>query len=347
VIAASWLLMTGMVAVAAAPQPQGSIGGVVLNATRGNVPVPQADVVLRIRAEGQLALFRETKSDAEGRFFFPHLPVGNDYPYLPGANRDGIHYPGPAMLLTAERPHAIVELTVSDAVAEPCPLVIRRQRVSLHSEPGVLTVDESLLIDNPSTGCYVGSAGPGNTPPVTLRLAIPADFVRITFADDFFGPRFSLVNGQLVTGVPWTPGRRELKFSYVLRNNQRAYAWERSLDLPCEDLRVQVQADNPDEIVCNLPKSLAKAEGLVAFQSAAAVLPAGRPIRVQLGQFPVPWTDYARWLSPLVLLGVVAVAGYFLFCRPTEDVRSRSAPLASADACRDSRATAERRNKAA
>jgi hypothetical protein len=339
--------MIGAAAAGAAARPQGSIGGVVLNATRGNAPVPQADVVLRIRAEGQLALFRETKSDAEGRFFFAHLPVGSAYPYLPGANRDGIHYPGPAMLLTAERPHAIVELTVSDAVAEPCPLVIRRQRVSLHPEPGVLRVDESLLVDNPSTGCYVGAAGPGHAPPVTLRLAIPADFVRITFGDDFFGPRFSLVDGKLVTSVPWTPGRRELKFSYVLRNNQRSCVWERSLDLPCDDLRVEVQADNPNEIVCNLPKSLARSEGQVAFQSAAATLPAGQPIRVQLGQLPVPWADYARWLSPLVLLGVVALASYFLFCRPTEDLRSLPAPIASADACRESPAAAERRNKAA
>jgi hypothetical protein len=338
--------MTCVAAAGAAPQPHGSIGGVVLNATRGNAPVPHADVVLRLRAAGQLALFRETKSDAEGRFFFAHLPVGGDFHYLPGANRDGVHYPGPALRLTAEHPHAIVELAVSDAVTDPCPLIIRRQRISLYPEPGALRVDESLVIDNPSTSCYVGAAGPGNAPPVTLRLAIPADFSRVTFGDDFFGPRFSLLDGKLVTSIPWTPGRRQLKFSYVLRNDQRVRVWERSLDLPCEDLRVEVHAENPEQIVCNLPKSLAKAEGLAAFQSAAATLPAGEPIRVQLGRLPVPWTDYARWLSPLVLLGLVAVAGYFMLRRPKRGARLSSTP-SLAEQGREPPAAAQRQRKAA
>jgi hypothetical protein len=315
-MAAQWLLMTCIAAAGQAPQPHGSIGGVVLNATRGGTPVPQADVALRIRAGGQLALLRETKSDAEGRFFFPHLPVGRDFRYLPGATRDGVHYPGPAIVLTTQHSHAIVELTVNDAVAGPCPLIIRRQRVSLYPEPGLLRVEESLLIDNPSASCYVGVTTSDNAAPVTLRLGIPADFSTITFNDDFFGRRFSLVGGKLVTGIPWTPGSRELKFTYVLRNSQRSSAWERSLDLPCEDLRVEVHTETPDEIGCSLPKSVTKAAGIVSFQSAAAALPAGQPIRVQLGRLPVPWTDYARWLSPLVLLGLVAMAGYFMLKRP-------------------------------
>jgi len=247
-MAAQWLLMTCIAAAGQAPQPHGSIGGVVLNATRGGTPVPQADVALRIRAGGQLALLRETKSDAEGRFFFPHLPVGRDFRYLPGATRDGVHYPGPAIVLTTQHSHAIVELTVNDAVAGPCPLIIRRQRVSLYPEPGLLRVEESLLIDNPSASCYVGVTTSDNAAPVTLRLGIPADFSTITFNDDFFGRRFSLVGGKLVTGIPWTPGSRELKFTYVLRNSQRSSAWERSLDLPCEDLRVEVHTETPDEI---------------------------------------------------------------------------------------------------
>ncbi len=342
------LLLTCIVATGQAPQRHGSIGGVVLNATRGKTPVPHTDVVLRIQAEGQLALFRETKSDAVGRFFFPHLPVGSAFRYLPGANHDGVHYPGPAMVLTTQHPHAIVELTVSDAVAEPCPLIIRRQRVSLHPGPGVLRVVESLLIDNPSSSCYVGRATPDNAEPVTLRLAIPADFSTVTFNDDFFGRRFSLVDGKLVTSIPWTPGPRELKFSYVLRNNERSYAWERWLDLPCEDLRVEVQAENPEEIVCNLPKSFTKAAGIVAFQSAAAALPAGQRIRVQLGRLPVPWTDYARWLSPLVLLGLVAAVGYFMLRRQTQGVPQLSTKTASAEQRgRDRQAAAHRGDKAA
>ena len=140
-------------------------------------------------------------------------------------------------------------------MAEPCPLIIRRQRISLYPEPGLLRVVESLLIDNPSSCCYVGAAIADNTAPVTLRLAIPETFTTVTFDEEFFGRRFSLRSGMLGTGIPWTPGSRELKFSYVLPNNLRSYVWQRLLDVPCEDLRVEVHGETPDEVACNLPAS--------------------------------------------------------------------------------------------
>ncbi len=318
----SFLTVCSILCIAAsgqAPEQYGSIGGAVRNASRGDTPVAHADVMLRIQAEGQWAPFRETKSDADGRFFFPHLPLGMTYRYLPGANRDGVHYPGPAMRLTTRNPHAIVALTVRDAVAEPCPLIVRRQRVSVHPEPGLLRVAESMLIENPSSTSYVGQPARPGGEPITLQLGIPADFAAVTFAEEFFGRRFAIVAGKLATGIPWTPGQRELKFSYVLRSDQRLRAWERRLDLPCEDFAVEVHAENPAEISCTLPKSAAKAGRVVAFWSAGQTLPAGQRIRVQFGRLPLPWSDYARWLSPVALLAMVSLAGYLMVRRQRAD----------------------------
>ena len=63
-----------------------------------------------------------------------------------------------------------------------------------------------MLIDNPSAACYVGQAAGEGAEPVTLRLAIPAGFERVTFTSEFFGRRFSLVGGKLVTGVSLAAG---------------------------------------------------------------------------------------------------------------------------------------------
>ena len=110
----------------------------------------------------------------------------------------------------------------------------------------MLRVTESMLIDNPGTACYVGQAAGEDAAPVTLQLAIPANFAQVTFAGEFFGRRFSLTGGKLVTGVPWPPGQRELRFSYVLANAERHRVWQRPLDLPSSGVRVSVRTGRPD-----------------------------------------------------------------------------------------------------
>ena len=138
--------------------------------------LPGAEVVLRAKVDGQLLPVAETAADAQGRFRFEQLPADGDCVYLPGANRDGIHYPGPSVRLSSLRRRAEVTLAVHDAVTFPNPLVVRRHTITLCPEPGVLRVTESMLIDNPSAACYVGQAAGEDVEPVTLQLAIPADF---------------------------------------------------------------------------------------------------------------------------------------------------------------------------
>ena len=232
------LLLLGASILAADPPPgDGMITGGVVRAADQS-PVAGAEVILRARVGDQLVPVAETTADAQGRFRFEHLTADGKNLYLPGANRDGIHYPGPNVRLTSLEPQAEVTLAVHDAVAFPNPLVVRRHEIILSPQPGVLEVTESMLIDNPSSACYVGQAGGQDAEPVTLQLAIPAAFQRVTFVGEFFGRRFSLVGGKLVTSVPWPPGQRELKFSYWLPNTGRHYVWQRPLGLPTEQVRV-------------------------------------------------------------------------------------------------------------
>ena len=231
------VLLAGSVLEANPPRLEGVIEGVVVRAA-DHRPVSGAEVVLRAKVDGQLLPVAETVADAQGRFRFGRLPADGEQVYLPGDNRDGVHYPGPSVRLSSLRPTG-----GSDAGR------LRRRQVSQSAggapthdraepEPGVLRVTESMLIDNPGAACYVGQAAGEDVEPVTLQLAIPADFAQVTFASEFFGRRFSLIGGKLVTGVPWPPGQRELTFSYVLTNAQRHCVWRRPLDLPSTEVRV-------------------------------------------------------------------------------------------------------------
>jgi len=112
----------------------------------------------------------------------------------------------------------------------------------------------------------------------------------------------------LVTDIPWTPGQRELAFTYVLPNEDRNRVWQRPLDLPCDDLRIEIHTDNPDDVVCNLPRDSSQINGSVRFASSGKTLPAGHLVSLQLERLPISWATYGRWLALVLLVGLVAAA---------------------------------------
>jgi len=291
----------------------GTISGTVVNASCGNTPVGGAAVVLRAEIKSESLICGETVTDDEGRFVFYDLPQGEQYSYLPGANRDGVHFPGPRVQLTAQNPRANVDLKVCDCVSAPSPLVIRRQDVSLRFQSGALSVTESIIVDNPTQRCYVGATSQDGGDPVTLQLAIPSNFERTTFQKEFFGRRFILLGDKLVTSIPWPPGQRELKFTYVLPIEQGILIWQRPLDLPCEQLRVSIQPVKAEDVTCNLgAASLETADELV-YQSRGEILPKGRVIRVESGRLSVPFMTYARWLAVALLVVLFFIGGSLTF----------------------------------
>jgi hypothetical protein len=299
------LLLMVSVLAAGPLDGDGVIEGVVVRAP-DQTPVSAAEVVLRAKVDGQLLTVAETTADAEGKFRFEHLRADGDCVYLPGANRDGIHYPGPSVQLSSLRRQANVSLAVHDAVAFPNPLLVRRHEITPSPQADALQVTESMLIDNPSGACYVGQSAGADAEPVTLQLAIPANFERVTFASEFFGRRFAMIGGHLRTGIPWPPGQRELKFSYWLPNSQRHYQWQRTLDLPSDAVRVSVRGDAP-QVTCNLNRAPRQKDGEIAFEANERTLSVGYPLRVELGRMPVSAMAYAPWVA-LATLAVLIFA---------------------------------------
>ncbi|MFH1918791.1 MAG: carboxypeptidase-like regulatory domain-containing protein [Planctomycetota bacterium] len=306
-----------------AARAEGSISGTVVNGSRGYAPAAGAEVVLRVKVDGQFVIAAETVADGEGRFRIAPLPVNTDLEYLPGANRDGVHHPGDRVRLTWLRPHADVRITTYDAVEGPNPLVARRHDIVVRPEPGALKVTETITIDNPTSTCYVGKPAGEGTEPVTLELAIPPDFDRTTFHKEFFGRRFLLAGEKLATGVPWPPGEKELTFTYLLRSEERHRLWRRPLDLPTDHVRLFVVTDEPGEVVCSLgPGSdQGRGEGELLFESDGKTFPAGHVLRLELGRLPVPWMAYGRWLALVVLAGLVAGIGLMTLRRKSVQAR--------------------------
>lgn len=281
----------------------GSIHGVVENASQDRVPLAGAEIVLRVKVDGEFIIAAEGVADRDGRFLFEDIPADPDYIYLVGANHNGVHYPGPRVKLDHQLPHARIVIPVHDTLAAENPLVVRQHHISIRSEPGVLRVSERLLIENPTSLTYIGSTTGSADQLVTASLSIPSDFRRATFDQEFFGRHFKVIDGRLETDIPWTPGKRELSLTYVLPDADRERIWQRTLDLPCDELRIEVHTDSPAEIDCQPALASTRKSRSVIFESRDGGLPHGHQIRIELQRVPLSLATHGRWIALATLLG--------------------------------------------
>jgi hypothetical protein len=300
------LLLAALIVPGAVPDLHGEITGRVVDGAAAHRPLAGFQVVLCVEVEGQPVPVETTISAADGRFRFAELPVGDDFVYLPGANRNAVHYPGPRLRLDAQNPRAQVELIAYDTVAAPCPLMVREHRVQVRTANGCLQVSESLVVVNPGNRTYIGESL-GGMPPATLRLSIPDDFEKVTFQKEFFGRQFMVLDGRLLTSLPWPPGERTLEFTYLLPVEQSHRLLRRRLDLPTSLLTVTID-DQTRCHACNLPPQTSQPPGEKSFVSRGQTLAAGYVLELELGELPVPIMAYAKWVALLVLGGLIAAS---------------------------------------
>jgi hypothetical protein len=230
---------------------------------------------------------------------------------LPGANYKGIHYPG--MRVRLDNPKSIADQTivVYEAITQPSPLVATRHDLQLRAEAEVLVVSESIIIANRTSHSYIGTEAED---PVTLRLAVPAEFEKVTFDKEFFGRQFRVNDGRLETGIPWPPGVRELRFTYRLPMNGGMWRLQRPLDLPCESVRVSVGRNQTPIIKCNLPGVPKPNSDEAVFEGKGSFL-AGHVVEVEFENMPMSWDIVARWAALGTLATLVVTGAWLTFCK--------------------------------
>jgi hypothetical protein len=315
------LAVLGLGAGFGPPEAQ-QIEGVVVNGSQGQAPVAGAEVLLRGGEDGALVPLARTTADANGCFRFVDLPVEPGLVYRPGANRQGVHYPGPRLLARVGAGDRVT-ITVYDTVAAPSPLVADRHDLDIEVKPAVLTVTETLVVRNPTLTTYVGQPGAGPFT-ATLALSIPDGFERVTFADAFHGRQFHIVEKHVVTDIPWTPGSRELRFTYSLVRNEGRHTFVRLLDLPTAQVRVRVRGEEASRVVCDLPRVDSPRGDSVEFRSTPAGLEPGHRLTVESGAASTPWIVSARWIA-LLLFGALVLGTLIVLVRPAR-IRGQGRP---------------------
>lgn len=295
-------LLAALIACGQTENYPGRIDGIVVDGSANQKPLAGIEVVLCVRTGDQTIPVESTTSDAYGRFRFTDLPCDEELSYLPGANRQEIHYPGPRIHLTDIQPHAEVQLVAYDTVSSESPLVVRRHEVNIRTEGTLVYVSEVMTVENPSTCTYVGESF-NDMPPVTFRLSIPTDFEKVTFERESVARQFMVLDDRVLTSMPWTPGERTLRFSYGLPIEERHRVLRRKLDLPTSELIVTVDAGTTCQS-CNLAATSASNQQLAFASPPGKRLPAGHVLELKLGELPVPLMTYAKW-GALLLLAVL------------------------------------------
>jgi hypothetical protein len=283
--------------------------GTVRDGTHGGIPVAGVEVILRGELDGERLALGKTVSDSNGHFAFYDLPNHPGLVFVPGANRGGVHYPGPRLRFLDIAAPSPLNLTVFDAVQSPSPLVAEQYDLEMAVKSGVVEITETILIDNPTRTTFVGqSNGMFST---TLSLSIPDGFERVTFADEFHGRRFQIIDGRVVTDIPWTPGKRQLKYSYKLPIEESSGAIQRALDLPCKQIRVRIMGMNDKRVECNLPVGPILDGESQRFESSTPILDAGFQLQLRFQGAPIPGRLHARWYAVLLLAALVASTIWF------------------------------------
>lgn len=278
----------------------GTIEGVVLDGSHADVPLAGAEVVLLAGQGRDLLPVSKATADEQGRFVFSDLPVDRHLTYLCGANRGGVHYPGPRVNLTPAKTAVRIELKAYAAIEHPSPLTVESHKIDIQMLTGALEVIETMRLANNSGFAYVGDSTSGESPE-TFHLSIPKGFERVTFAKEFHGRRFNIKDGKVVTDIPWPPGERTLEFRYRLPIEEDA-AFTRKLDLPTSQVFLRVSGENCSAVSANLVTKL-QTELEATFVSDGN-LPAGQIVQLQLTRRPVPWNTYGRWGSVGVLVAL-------------------------------------------
>jgi hypothetical protein len=263
----TWLVALIACAAGASPHDGLSIRGIVVNASLGDAPVPDTPVVLRAEHQGTMMIVAESRTDNFGEFQFTGLPATDKFVFLPGANYRDIHYPGTRIRPSdcGQADHQTIR--VYEPIEEPNPLRAAQHQISIRAEAGVLVVTETLIIANRTLRTYVGKAQADQTHAPTLGLSIPAEFAKVTFDKEFFGRQFKVVTGRLETQIPWTPGDRELRFTYRLPFESRYFEFRRRLDLRTDQLRIEVARSEVGDVSSALPVVVDPNSGAAVFEA--------------------------------------------------------------------------------
>ncbi len=306
----------------------GTVLGQVFNATEGGGNVSQLVVTLNAyQGNNQLAPTTATTDD-QGVFEFTGLATGAEYVYQLSLVYQEAEYDFDWFSFEEGEIDKIVNLDVYDSTSDDQSIWISLSHVIIEAEPGSLLVTEVYLFVNDGNTTYVGSGEVGTGTKETLQFSLPKQATSLEVGGELMECCITATESGFADSMIFTPGFKEIWFSYMLNYTSESYNLPLTLLYPVETIYLMVQEQVEVRYDQLTPAGLSSLEGEQFTQYMGQDLERDTTLDIGLSGLMPPGNGGPPWsiIIPSVLALGLGV-GFVVWMRN----RSRYAALPEGD----------------
>ena len=306
----------------------GTISGTVTNHTGSPRPLAGHPVRLTAYVNGAEQDWKETITDARGRFSFA-APVDPQRTYVAWLHyKDGEYTSAPVIIKTAGQ-RASVTLRVWEPTSDAGVLRVNVHHIIVEPGEGAVQVAELLVVVNSSNRTYLGAdvgGGSDGTRRRSLRFSLPDGARDVQLMDGLYERAVTVNADELSDSVGVKPGTREIAYSYTVPITGRAMALGRRVDYPTERLEVFGRAGATLTVTPLARQDDVKTDQGTYARYSGGPVEAGTIVKVGLTSLPVR-RPTARYAALAVFVGLITAAVVYPLLRrsriPGNPTRSR------------------------
>jgi len=295
----------------------GLIAGQVANGTQSPAaPLANQPVTLYIYQGEAPTGQSQALTDAQGRFSFGGLALGEQARYLLATNYAEVDYISDWLALSTAAPSLEQSLIVYESTSDDSEIAIQPHHIVLAFDQGDIVAQELVFVENRGLRTFVGAGERITSERVaTLRFSLPLEATDLSFADPVTQQNIMRTPDGFVDTRPVPPGRWEYVYSYHLAANGR-YTLRKNLYYPTDRLHLLVA-----DVGAQVAAAQLEAQGQRAMQGASYLywtqegLARGTELLIELDKLPTASSQPAPVQAPAqpnALLGWVGLAAIAL-----------------------------------
>jgi hypothetical protein len=302
--------------VLAAPSPAapalGTINGTVTSHTGPARPLAGHTVRLTAYVNGAEQDWKETTSDARGRFSFS-VPADPQRTYVAWLHyKDGEYTSAPVILKTAGQRAAVV-VKVWEPTSDAGVVRINVHHVIIEPGEGAVQVAELLVLVNNSDRTYTGG-GSGQNRRQSLHFSLPDGAQNVQLMNGLYENTVTVGADELSDSLGLKPGMREVAYSYTLPATGRTLTLGRRVDYPTARLEVFGRAGAAITAMPLARQDDVKTDQGTYARYSGGPLEAGAVVKVVLGGLRAP-RAVGRFAVLAAFIGLLAAGIAYPFLR--------------------------------
>ncbi|MCL0101484.1 hypothetical protein M1O29_00145 [Dehalococcoidia bacterium] len=315
-------------------QNQGAIRGVVANGTT-NTFVPDVHVLLQIIRNGIPMETLETKTDAEGHFRFPDLPLSGGILYTASTEYDGVIYKTSTIEPTQlETPVHIVVYETTTSDSDIGILKASMAVSSVDESTGLIQLLEVITFINKGTETYVGKVPEGSSFRGVLRLHLPPASLDLNLGSGFSPDGPLPASDGLLTRAAVPPGELLLIYAYKIPFTSDTHTIEKLYAYAADEATFLISTAGPRPSSGQLTDvTTVNVNNTPNFSLSGTNVARGKPILVTLTNLPhllpprtggtkVQLDTALRWVGIAGMLALLVTLALYTMLNGTGSVRS-------------------------